>query len=249
MKFTSLRLALLISLLLGTQSFAQLPFQESFEDEPGTGYTLTGAFDDGGFDFFGRYAVPDTENGARDDFENGWDGGFGIFSQDNNGEDGPATVMLDIPGIDISGSGLGSSLDLSVSLTSTDSFEPLAVDNVRVASSDSGLMATFALGALASEEAGFDNYEAGDGDGISIYATIDGGAKMEIGRFSPPASGLNTMTAAGNLYLDADYDGIGTGDVLTSDLTDFSFSIVPEPNGMSLAFMGLLGMVALRKRR
>jgi hypothetical protein len=188
---------------------------ESFESPPGAGYTLNTAFDDGSFDFFDRYAVPDNANAARDDFQNGWDGSFGIIGQDHDGDGGAATTTIDIPGINISGSvdlaarilfgalnseptfnnyeasagdgieifsdidgggpvligafkpnatgigdlyldgdlngvgegtkltidlasftflipGVGNSLDLSIALTSTDSFEPLAVDNVRV---------------------------------------------------------------------------------------------------------------------
>ncbi len=230
---------------------AQLPFQESFETEPGTSYTIDGAFDDGSFDYFGRYAVPDTENGARDDFANGWDGGFGIHSQDNDGEGGSATATVNIPGIDISGSGAGSTLDLAIALTSTGGFEPLALDNVRVASDADGLVATLALGALASEAAGFDNYDAEDGDGIAIFATIDGGAAVEIGRFSPPASGTNDMGTSGDLYLDPDGDGVGTGLALSADLTDFAFPIpaVPEPSSYALGMLPMLGVASLRKRR
>ncbi|MEO1196803.1 MAG: ExeM/NucH family extracellular endonuclease [Pseudomonadota bacterium] len=79
------------------------PFQESFEDAPGDGYTLTTAFDDGGFDYFDRYAAPDNSNGARDDFQNGFDGAFAIHAQDLDGEGGPATQSINIDGIDIAG--------------------------------------------------------------------------------------------------------------------------------------------------
>ena len=76
-------------------------FVESFEDAPGTSYTLTTAFDDGGFDFFDRFAAPDSDNAARDDFRAGFDGNFAIFAQDNDGDGGPATTLIDIPGIDL----------------------------------------------------------------------------------------------------------------------------------------------------
>ena len=251
--FVALQRILLTSLsliLASSIAQAQLPFQESFESEPGGSYTLSGAFDDGGFDYFGRYALPDVDNGAR--FANGWDGSFGIHSQDNNGDSGPATVTVDIPGIDISSSGLGSTLALFFALTSTDSFEPIALDNVRVTSDGSGLTTTIALAALSSETVNppFDNYEASEGDGIVIFAAIDGGTQMEIGRFSPPASGAVTMEAKGDLYMDMDGDGIGSGAILTADLTDYSFSIVvPEPSGSLLAVFALLGIAGIRRRR
>lgn len=243
-------LSLVLAFALASIAHAQLPFQESFEAAPGTSYTLAAAFDDGGFDYFGQYAVPDTMNGARDDFANGWDGGFGIHSQDNDGATGPATVDVAISGIDIS--------------------------------NHINLVATIGLAALASEAGGFDNYEAEDGDGIAIFATLDGGTAMEIGRFSPPAAGANGGTAAGDLYLDPDGDGVGTGTALSADLADFAFPIsgtgssldlsialtstgsfeplaldnvrvsgemVPEPNALLLSAFGLLGLLSARRRR
>jgi hypothetical protein len=48
---------------------AVLLHTESFEVPPGGGYTLSTAFDDGSFDYFDRYAVPDNTNAARDDFQ------------------------------------------------------------------------------------------------------------------------------------------------------------------------------------
>ena len=78
-----------------------IDFQESFESEPGTTYTLSNPFDDGNFDYFDRYAVPDNDNPARDDFQAGWDGNFGIQSQDHDGERGSATRTIAINDIDI----------------------------------------------------------------------------------------------------------------------------------------------------
>jgi hypothetical protein len=71
-----------------------LVFQESFEDSPGSTYTLYGAFDDGEFDYFNRYPAPDNSNAARDDFQNGWHGSFGIQGQDHDGDGGVATVSI-----------------------------------------------------------------------------------------------------------------------------------------------------------
>jgi hypothetical protein len=69
-------------------------FQESFESPPGATYALFMPFDDGEFDYFNRYGVPDNSNAARDDFQNGWHGSFGIQGQDHDGDGGPATVSI-----------------------------------------------------------------------------------------------------------------------------------------------------------
>jgi hypothetical protein len=78
-----------------------LSVTESFENPPGTTYALTTPFDDGSFDFFDRYAVPDLENTTRDDFS-GFDGNFAILGQDHDGDGGPSTVSIEIFDIDIS---------------------------------------------------------------------------------------------------------------------------------------------------
>lgn len=214
-------------------------FQESFESAPGTTYTMSNQFDDGFFDFFDRYSVPDNVNAARDDFQVGWDGSFGIMGQDFDGDGFAITQSVTIGNIDITG------------LTA--------------------LNMTIAVGAL-DDEPNFNNYEAADGDGMMIFATIDAGSDVLIGRFSPPASG------AGNLYLDTDFDGVGDGVSLTRALTDFSFAIsgtgsslslriemtstssfemfaidnvrldaVPAP--AALALLGLAGLAGTRRRR
>ena len=159
--------------------------QESFETAPGTTYTLSATFDDGDFDYFDRYEVPDSSNPARDDFQVGWDGSFGIQGQDHDGDGNAATQTISIDGINIAGG-----------------------DNVAV---------TVALGALASEP-DFQNYEAAAGDGIKIFATVDGGTRTLIGAFAPSDD-------AGDLLQDTDLDGVGDGAVLTPDLTDFSFAL------------------------
>ncbi|MBL4698415.1 MAG: PEP-CTERM sorting domain-containing protein [Phycisphaerales bacterium] len=171
-------------------------FQESFEGDPGMSYTFSNQFDDAGFDFFGRYMVPDNSNPARDVFQSGWDGSFGIMGQDHDGDGEAATQSVMIDNIDIFG------------------FTSLS-------------MSMFA-GALDSEAAGFFNFEAVDGDGMSIWASIDGGADFMIGRFSPPSSG------AGDLYVDADMDGIGDGARPTTDLADFAFNIAGVGSSLDL---------------
>lgn len=130
-----------------------------------------------------------------------------------------------------------------------------------------------ALGALNSEP-DFSNYEAVDGDGIDIFAAIDGGTEFLIGSFRSNASG------ASDLYLDTDLDGIGDGTRLTVELTDFTFDIldiganldlridltstasfeplavdnlrvtaVPEPSSFAILAVGTTGFVARRYRR
>ena len=178
----------------------------SFEDAPGTTYTLTNAFDDGSNDFFGRFAAPEPVGGnaARDDFQTGFDGAFAIFGQDIDGDGGPSTGVITLPNIDIS--------------------------------EQSGIGITVRLGALNSEGAGFDNYEAADGDGIEIYATVDGGARRLIGKFSPPAIGANGGVGAGDLYRDDDFDGVGEGSRLTTALSDSQFNLGLRGESLTLEF-------------
>lgn len=174
--------------------------QESFEDAPGTTYTLEDAFDDGSFDFFDRYTVPDSSNSARDDFQNGWDGTFGILGQDHDGDGGDATRTITIPDIAVTGF---SNLETTISLAALDS-------------------------ELLAPPDDFNNYEDSDGDGIQIFATLDGGTRTLIAEFAPPETGQGTQNpgdGAGDLYLDTDGDGIGDGTRLTTDLTDFTFAI------------------------
>jgi len=185
---------LTLAAVAGVANASQV-FQESFESTPGASYTLSNEFDDGGFDFFGRYAVPDLSNPARDDFLIGWDGSFGIMGQDHDG-DGFAPT------------------------------QSVMIDNINILGFSSLSMSLFA-GALSSEP-DFSNYEAADGDGMVIWANIDGGGDFMIGRFSPPVAGT------GDLYLDTDMDGIGDGPNLTSSLADFSFNIAGTGSSLSL---------------
>ncbi len=158
---------------------------QSFELPSSGDYLLDSVVDDGGFHYFNRYALPDTTNAARDDFQTGFDGDYGILGQDPSGAGGSSTVTITLPNIDISGK-----------------------ENLTV----SGLFA-----ALDSEPQ-FNNYEAADGDGIEVFATIDNGAPVLIGAFSPSGT-------ASSLRLDTDLDGTGDGAVLTTDFADFTFPI------------------------
>ena len=221
---------------------------ESFETDPGTSYTLSAQFDDGGFDFFDRYLVPETENAARDDFQNGWDGEYGIIGQDHDGDGESPTQSISLNPISITGQ-----TDIAV---------------------------TVAAGALSSENAdpAFENYEVANGDGIKIYATIDGGSRDLIGAFAPPVMGSQGTPEAGDLYEDTDLDGFGDGVVLTADLSDHTFpvagtgdllvveleltstssfepiavdnvrvSAVPEPSSIVLVLIGCVTLLRFRR--
>jgi len=190
---TALAIGAVLALCVSAQ--ATVLHTESFESPPAA-YSLNTAFDDGFFDFFDRYSVPDNTNAARDDFQNGWDGQFGILGQDHDGDAGPPTVSIDIPGINIAGQ-----VDLGAKIR---------------------------FGALNSEP-NFNNYEAVDGDGIEIFATIDAGTPVLIGAFKPNATG------ASDLYRDDDLDGVGEGARLKVDLASFMFPISGTGNSLDLS--------------
>ena len=195
-------MACLLCCFIATSANAVTIISESFESDPGGTYALSNQFDDAGFNFFDRYVVPDNSNPARDDFQNGWDGDYGILGQDHDGDGFDPTQTITIAGIGISGA--------------------------------SGLSITLSVGALASEAAGFDNYEAADNDGIEIYATIDAGTRTFIGSFAPPALSANGAVDAGDLYLDTNLDQVGDGTRLTVDLADFTFAIAGTGNSLDI---------------
>lgn len=203
MSFKTFTMASLLCCFVAASANAGV-FSESFESAPGGTYALSNQFDDGSFDFFDRYMVPDDTNQARDDFQNGWDGDYGILGQDHDGD--------------------GDEFDPTQTIT-------LAAINI---SGAPGLSVTISLGALASEARGFDNYEAADNDGIEIFATIDGGTRTQIGSFAPPAAGTNTGRPAGDLYLDPDFDNVGDGIGLTVDLDSFTFAIGGTGNSLDI---------------
>ena len=172
---------------------------ESFEADPsGTTYTLDDPFD-ANFDFFGRFPAPDNSNGARDDFQAGFDGAFAVFGQDHDGQGGAATRTVGITPFDVTGA-----TELSV---------------------------TVSLG--AADSTNFDNFEAADGDGIRIFATLDG-TRTLIGEFAPPALGAAGTANAGNLALDTDGDGVGDGPELTAELRDFTFAVAGTGASMAV---------------
>ena len=157
---------------------APVIFQESFESEPGAAYTLATPFD-AGFDYFDRYGSPDLSNAARDDFREGFDGGFAIHSQDNDGGGGSAVGTITIPGIDISGqSGLVVAIGLGAlnSEPSFQNYENADNDGVRVyATIDAGgrtLIGAFLPPAGGAGDLYRDTDNDNVGDGVNLTTTI-----------------------------------------------------------------------------
>ena len=177
---------------LGLQKndFTLFQYQESFETQAGTTYTLSSEFNNGSSDFFGRFAVPDNSNTIRRDFQSGFDGGFAIFGQDHDGSGQNKTQTVTIPNLNIEG-----------------------VRDGRV---------YLALG--ARDDQANDTYELSEGDGIKIFATVDGGTRTLIGEFAPPSVGNAGGINQGSLRLDTDGDGIGDGATLTTTLRNYGFN-------------------------
>ncbi len=152
-------------------------FVESFESAPGTSYTLSDPFDDGGFDFFNRYAVPDNSNGARNDFQAGWAGSFGILSQDNDGEGGAATRTITIGPIDISGAaspvGITGSFGALNGEPEFDNYE--GGDGIQIFADIDGtrtLIGAFAPDASGAGDLYQDTNLDGTGDGVNLTTTL-----------------------------------------------------------------------------
>ncbi|MEO1090948.1 MAG: DUF3616 domain-containing protein [Pseudomonadota bacterium] len=156
-----------------------LPVVESFEDEPDTSYELIDVFDDGGFDFFGRYPVPDDTNGARDDFQFGWDGAFGIIGQDHDGTGGPATRIVRIEGVNTANVDdllLTVGLGALASEPAFENYEAADGDGIAIyAAFDDGgreLVARFAPPAGGTGDLREDTDGDGIGDGARLTTTL-----------------------------------------------------------------------------
>ncbi len=195
-------------------------FVESFEDDPGTSYTLTTAFDDGGFDFFGRFSVPDTGNGARDDFLQGFDGNFAIFAQDNDGDGGPATTAISIPDIALGGF---EAPTLTVSLGALDSeqFQNYEGDDgIRIlATLDDG--DAVEIGRFAPVAGGGNLALDTDGDGIGDGAVLT--TTLQDFTFDLPDGAVLDLQI--ELTSDASFEPLVVDNVRVGDNSD----VTPEP--------------------
>jgi hypothetical protein len=154
----------------------QVLFAESFELPPGEDYTLHTPFDDGGFDYFGRYPAPDPSNVHRDDFS-GFDGQFAIFGEDHDGDFGPATSTLSIGGIDITGLTAFELVGLfGANNNGTNLFEASDGDGIEIFISVDGGPQT-KVGAFAPTQSGtssllFDADLDGVGDGLALSTSL-----------------------------------------------------------------------------
>lgn len=186
------------SALVGITNDSDTPIHaESFESEPGTGYTLEGPFESSSqYNYFGRYDRR-TAGYPQNTFS-GIDQNFSIQGETHNGlgfgpDGADPTRTIALPGININ-----NSQDLAVIVS---------------------------LGAYVSSG----TYEDwGLGDGISIYATIDGGERTLIGQFK--TAGLTGK----NLQLDSNLDGQGDGTGLTTTLQDFVFPVAGAGQTLSI---------------
>ena len=163
----------LVTLQPFTPPPAFTPFAESFEEEPGTTYTLSAPLD-AGFDFFGRFPAPDTSNGARDDFTDGFDGSFAIFGQDQDGRGGDATRLITISDIATTGAEdvlVTIALGALASEPRFNNFETADGDGIEIfATSDGG--ARTLIGAFKPNGQASDLYEDTDLDGVGDGARL-----------------------------------------------------------------------------
>ena len=102
----SIAAAFLASRSVRTAQAVDCFFEESFDlepDNPSAAYSLSASYDDGNFDYFGRYAVP-SSGGGREFFQGPWTSDHAIFGNDQNGvADNGATQSIVIGDIAIDG--------------------------------------------------------------------------------------------------------------------------------------------------
>jgi len=182
-----------------TNSTATIPFplgkystnflyQESFETEPGFNYSLSDPFDTGEGFDFFNRFEVPVPPGGNS-AQNDYENGW----HENFG----------ILGQDHDGQGGAATRTIALSGIPVEGLAEIQL--------------LISLGAL-DREPEFFNYDVSDGDGIEIFASLDGNNRFLVGRFAPNAS-------ESDLYLDVNLDGIGDGARLTTDLTDFEFTL------------------------
>ncbi|MCB1750220.1 MAG: PEP-CTERM sorting domain-containing protein [Gammaproteobacteria bacterium] len=216
---------------------ALLLHQESFEQAPGGTYTLTTAFDDGGFDYFNRYAVPDNGNAARDDFQTGWDGGFGIQAQDIDGDGGSRIGAIGLTGINVAGF---TGLQVTISLGALNS-EP-AFNNFEQADGD-GIKIFVRLDGGADTLIGQFAPPATNGNSGDLYLDTDFNAVGDAARLSIALSDFTFLIPSVGSILDVRVELTSTDSFESLAVDNVRIDSVPEPAmlallGFGLAFIG-----------
>ena len=236
---------LLSALLLCSFSpvHAVLLHTESFEEAPGAAYTLNTAFDDGFFDYFDRYAVPDNGNVARDDYQIGWDGSFGIQAQDIWGDGGPPTGSIGINGIGVAGF---TDLQVTVSLGALDSepvfsnFEISQGDGIEIIVSLDGGADTI-IGKFSPPDPSGDLYLDSDfngiGDGERLTTVL-----TDFTFFIP--SGGSILDLRVELTSTGSFESLAVDNIRVEGL----IAPVPEPTTLTLMGLGLAGIGYRRQR-
>ena len=231
-------LATFVAALAAASAQANQILQESFESPPGAGYTLNTAFDDS-FDYFDRYAVPDNSNAARDDFQNGWDGQFGIQGQDHDGPMGPGpTVSVDVAAVASNAPAHIITLALGAvnSEPNFDNFEAADGDSIEIfAVLDGGsptLIGAFhppAMGGAGGVGAG-DLYLDTDGDSVGDGTKLT----IDLADFSFPAG-------AAAVDVGVRIEATSTSSFESWALDNVRINAVPEPN--SIAMLAVAGVL------
>ena len=172
---------------------------DSFED-PDAGdsdYELVTAFDDGSFEFFGRFQV--DANGARDDFS-GLDGSHFVIGQDHDGEGGPSTVFINFaqinnPPANVSLRGLFGALDSEPQFQNYE-----AGDKIEVQYSTDGGSNYTTFGRFANDGAAGDLFLDTNNDGVGDGARLT----TTLSQFTFDITGLAASTLDVRIALTSD---------------------------------------------
>ncbi|KAF0094417.1 MAG: hypothetical protein E1N59_1948 [Puniceicoccaceae bacterium 5H] len=229
------------SLALAASTQAFVITQESFETIPGAAYTLSNTFDDGTGDFFDRYEVPDLTNLYRSDFQNGWDGNYGIMGQDFNGEGYDATQVVAISNIDTS---LFQDLTVSFSVGAiSDSefptYEPEDGDSIELyATFDSG--PRYLVAAFRTNGSAGDLYNDTDLDGVGDGA----GLTESLAEFIFPLNNTgNLLTLEFEMTSTDSFETLALDDVVLEGVA------VPESSTAALAAAAAAGLLVMSRRK
>ena len=234
-----------LAVLVSSGAQASLLHQESFESAPGGTYTLSNQIDDGASDFFNRYAVPDNSNVARDDYQSGWDGSYGILGQDHDGAGFAATQSALLSNIAIGGY---KALSVTVALGALNSepnffnFEASQGDGIKVFYTiDAGakmLLADFAPPASGAGDLRLDTNADAIGDGAGLTVALSDFT------FSIPDVGTS-LTLEFELTSTESFETLAMDNVRVNGT-----SIVPVPASLGLlaSGFGLVGFMRWRNR-